>query len=98
MSKGQDRSPEVEGVDLANRLALRMAEAADALGISKRLLEEMVGTGRIPHLRINTVVLFPVASLMQWLKEQAEAQSAATPTNEVERTDSSAERPPGDRL
>lgn len=51
-------------------LALRAREAAKALGISPRLLATLVAEKRIPHVRINSVILFPVRELQEWLRSQ----------------------------
>lgn len=55
-------------------LALRPKEAAKALGISTRTLWQLTRDGKIPCKRIGSgarrTVLYPVASLDQWLQEQ----------------------------
>jgi excisionase family DNA binding protein len=53
------------------RLSLRPKEAAKSLGIGERLLWSKTNSGEIPHLRIGTAVVYPVAALEQWLAEQA---------------------------
>lgn len=53
------------------KLALRARDAAKALSISERLLATLVAEKRIPHARINSAVIFPVADLQRWLSEQA---------------------------
>lgn len=52
------------------RLALRASQAAKALGISPRLLATLVAEKRVPHVRINSVLLFPVRELQDWLTSQ----------------------------
>lgn len=52
-------------------LALRTPQAAKALGISPRLLAKLVAERRVPHVRINSVLVFPVPELQRWLSEQA---------------------------
>lgn len=51
-------------------LALRSADAAEALNISPRLLSTLTSENRIPHFHIGRVVLYPVAELEKWLSEQ----------------------------
>ncbi len=80
-------------LDLTNRLALRIPEAAEALGISKRLVEQLIKSGDIPHLRVNTAVLLPVQSLKRWLIDQAECQTGPTTAEDTVQTDSPAEEP-----
>ena len=55
--------------ELATRLALRPKEAAAVLGISERKLRQSLG--RIPHVRLDGVLLFPVETLRAWLADQA---------------------------
>jgi len=54
-------------------LALRPPEAAQALGISERLLWDMTRRGEVPHTRMGRAVLYPVGALNQWLADRAEA-------------------------
>jgi excisionase family DNA binding protein len=60
-----------ERLHLADRLALRPKEAADALGISERTLRQLLP--ELPHLRAGGCVMIPVDGLRQWLSEQAKA-------------------------
>lgn len=53
-------------------LALRPKEAAKALGIGARLLWQLTNSGQIPHTKLGRCVVYPVAALTDWLKEQAE--------------------------
>jgi hypothetical protein len=51
------------------RLALRPAEAAEALSISEKFLR---GIPDLPRVRIGTAVLYPVDSLQRWLRDHEE--------------------------
>ena len=53
------------------RLALRRAEAAAALSISDRTLDQWTRAGDVPHVRIGGVLLYPVADLAAWLARRA---------------------------
>jgi len=53
-------------------LAMRLREAAKALCISERLLWEWTDRGVVPHLRLGKVILYPVDSLKEWLKREAQ--------------------------
>ena len=69
-----DRPPNpltADGPDAPPRLALRPREAARALGIGERLLWSKTNAGEIPCVRIGRAVVYPVASLVAWLAEQA---------------------------
>ena len=61
---------------LADRLALRPAEAAQALGLSERTFRVLLP--RIPHLRTEEggAVLIPVRALEKWLEEEARAEGS----------------------
>ena len=50
-------------------LAMRPREAANALGISQRLLWQWTNQGKVPHIRIGRAVLYPVSALRRWLDE-----------------------------
>lgn len=53
-------------------LAMRPREAAKALGISERLLWDWTNKGVVPHVRLGKAILYPVDSLREWLKKQAQ--------------------------
>lgn len=58
------------------RLALNKAEAARALGVSERQIEDMVASGQVPNVRIGRRVLLPVDGLRIWLANQLAAGMA----------------------
>ena len=45
-------------------------EAARLLGISRSLLYQLCAEGKLPHLRVNSRVLFRVESLEEWTRAQ----------------------------
>jgi excisionase family DNA binding protein len=51
-------------------LAMRLKEAAKALGISERLLWELTQRGVIPCVRLNKAVLYSTDALRDWLRTQ----------------------------
>jgi excisionase family DNA binding protein len=51
----------------AGRLALSVAEAAAALGVSRALVNQECATGRLHSVKIGQRRLIPVASLEAWL-------------------------------
>lgn len=61
-----------KSVPLADRLALRPKEAAEALGLSERKLREVLP--QLPHIRLGGAVLLPVEGLQAWLREQAKVE------------------------
>ena len=56
-------------LDLANRLALRPAEAAEALGISESALRRLAP--ELPRVRMGGLIVYPVAALAKWLEARA---------------------------
>ncbi len=60
-------------------LALRPRDAAVALGISERLLQDWVKFHGVPCVRLGQVVRYPTNELRQWLRERALAGEEATP-------------------
>ncbi len=57
---------------LADRLALRPKEAAEALGLLERKLRQILP--QLPHVRFGGAVLLPVEALRSWLEQQAKAE------------------------
>lgn len=54
------------------KLALSPNEAAEALGISRRTLDDYSRKGLIPRKRVGKRVLFPVEGLRAFLNSQEE--------------------------
>ena len=66
---------EADGVQ---RLALKLGEAAQSLGVSERMLWGLARKGSVPCVRLGKRVLFPVDGLRTWLSEQARAVPGST--------------------
>ncbi len=53
------------------KLALSVREAAEALGISERLLRSLTQQGKVPHVRLGpseqSRLVYPVEVLQEWL-------------------------------
>jgi hypothetical protein len=75
MSRAQGPESLLGAPWLANRLALRLSEAAQVLGISERTLRTL--TPELPHVRRGGVLLYPVDALRDWLNQQAKAEKAS---------------------
>jgi excisionase family DNA binding protein len=54
-------------------IALRTREAAAALGISERMLQELASSGEVPVVKIGRANLFPVRELQDWLTSRITA-------------------------
>ena len=58
--------------DLAGRLALRPTEVALCLGVSERLVRQILP--ELPHVHIGTAVVIPVSDLREWLSKRSLAE------------------------
>jgi excisionase family DNA binding protein len=54
------------------RLALSLAEAARALGVSERHVREILS--ELPHVHLGRRVVIPLDSLREWLRDRARAE------------------------
>jgi excisionase family DNA binding protein len=61
-----------EPLNLADRLALSVAEAARVLGVSKRHLESLLP--ELPHVRLGGRLVIPVGPLRKWLEKHCEIE------------------------
>jgi len=51
----------------AGTMALRRKQAAKALNLSERRIDQLVAEGAIPHFRCGRAVLFPFDQLQAWI-------------------------------
>jgi excisionase family DNA binding protein len=58
---------------MAERLLLKPAEAADAIGVSRARVYELISAGVIPSIKVGASLRVPVKQLEAWI----DAQSAA---------------------
>jgi excisionase family DNA binding protein len=63
-------------------LAMRLREAAAALGISERLLWEWTDRGIVPCVRMGKAILYPVDSLRDWLRQAAQPTATQNKSSE----------------
>ena len=54
--------------DMSQRLALRPREAALMLGVSPRLIYEMMAAGEIPAMRVRSRWVIPKDEFLAWFK------------------------------
>jgi hypothetical protein len=64
------------GIELASRLALRIDEAAEAMGIAEGTVRNYLS--QIPHFRLGRTLLFPVDGLRKWASDQVDTQHGHT--------------------
>jgi excisionase family DNA binding protein len=55
---------------MPEKLLYRISEAADAIGVSKTILYELINSGEIPVIRVRSDLRVPVAGLRAWLAKQ----------------------------
>lgn len=61
---------EPQPVIVAERLAYRVTEAAEAIGVSKTMMYELIKSGSIPTITIGKSMRVPVGPLKVWLNQQ----------------------------
>jgi excisionase family DNA binding protein len=59
-----------------DRLMLRPAEAADAIGVSRSKAYELIASGQIPSIRLGGCVRIPVDALRAWIARELETRAA----------------------
>ena len=53
------------------RILYRPVEAAEAIGISRARLYELMNSGEIPFVKVGNVKRVPVAKLREWVDRQS---------------------------
>jgi hypothetical protein len=66
---------EKKTIDLTGRLALRIPEAASALGLSEGCFRKVLP--EIEKVHVGTAVVIPVKALERWLTDTAKAEKTA---------------------
>jgi excisionase family DNA binding protein len=59
-----------------DRLLLRPLEAAEAIGIGRSKVYELLASGELPSVRVGSSVRVPVDALREWVTRQLEARGA----------------------
>jgi excisionase family DNA binding protein len=57
-----------------DRLLLRPLEAAEAIGIGRSKVYELLASGELPSVRVGASVRVPVDALREWVARQLEAR------------------------
>ncbi len=52
------------------RLLLRIPEVAEALGLGRTKVYELIAAGALPTIRVGRAVRVSVAALQKWVEEQ----------------------------
>ena len=66
-----------ERLHLADRLALRPEEAAEAVGVCVKTLRKWMRNEGLPYLRLDNVVLIPRSQLDEWMAARVESEHRA---------------------
>jgi excisionase family DNA binding protein len=53
-----------------DRLLLRPTEAAEAIGIGRSKIYQLLARGEIPSVRIDGVLRVPIDKLREWVKQK----------------------------
>ena len=61
-----------------DRLLLRPVEAAEAIGIGRSKVYELLASGDLPSIRIGGSVRVPVAALQAWIERQLAERGEVT--------------------
>ena len=61
-----------------DRLLLRPAEAAEAIGVSRSRMYELLASGDVPSIRVGRTVRVPVAALQAWIAERLRTDAETT--------------------
>jgi len=64
-------------MNTTNRLMLRPAEAADAIGVSRSKAYELIARGELPSVRVGGCVRIPLEALKAWIDGQLAERTGA---------------------
>lgn len=66
------------------RRTIKVAEAAEYIGVSKDTIYKLVRKQEIPHIRLGKRILFRVESLEAWLQEREAGPEDTQPEDKPE--------------
>lgn len=55
---------------LHHRLALRPQEVADALGLSRSVIDQEIGAGRLASKKLGHARIIPIQDIIDWLGDR----------------------------
>ena len=58
-----------ENENKIERLTASVTEAAQMIGVSERTIHKLTKSGRLPHKRIGTRIVYPIERLRQFVNE-----------------------------
>ena len=59
------------------KLLLRPTEVAEALGLGRTMIYELLATGELPSVRFGRSIRVPVRALEAWVKEHQDGHSVS---------------------
>ncbi len=59
------------------RLLLRIPEVAEALGLGRTKIYELIAAGAFPTIRVGRAVRVPLTALQKWVEEQGNQSLSA---------------------
>jgi excisionase family DNA binding protein len=59
-----------------DRLLLRPVEAAEAIGVGRSKVYELLASGELPSVRVGSSVRVPVDALRAWIARQLETRQS----------------------
>lgn len=65
------------------QLFIRPKEAADAIGVGKTKIYELINDGTVPAVRIGRALRVPVEELRRWAQQQVEKKEKASAVTEA---------------
>jgi len=57
------------------KLALRIPEAADTLGVSRSKLYALISEGKLPVIRLGASMRIPAEGLRDWVRRQTKVRT-----------------------
>ena len=75
MKKRMNKRPLLRPGEMEQRLLLRPVEAADALGISRSKVYDLLARGVIPSLKLDGSIRVPAIQLQAWIQAQTREQT-----------------------
>jgi excisionase family DNA binding protein len=57
------------------KILLKPLEVAEAIGVSRSRVYDLIGRGELPSIRVGGVVRVPVQALRDWVSDQMGAKS-----------------------
>ena len=56
----------------SDRLAYRVGEAAQMIGISRSKMYELIASGNVPTIKIGASVRIPAEALREWIRNRSQ--------------------------